>query len=76
MKNRKQIQKKLLARGIQIGFHYQPNHWLSLYKDDKSKPLPVIDKLFPEIISLPLHPNLTKENVKNVAIELIKLICN
>ena len=74
MKDRKRIQQKMLEKGIQVGYHYQPNHWLSLYKNDESQLLPVTDSVFPELMSLPLHPDLTEENVDYVASELIKLI--
>lgn len=74
MKSRKIIQKKLFDKGIEVGYHYQPNHWLTFYKNDKKKPLPVTDSIFPELISLPLHPDLTEENVDYVVSELIKLI--
>ena len=74
MKNRTEMQQKLLEKGIQVGYHYQPNHWLTLYKNDESQPLPVTDSIFPELMSLPLHPDLAEENVDYVASELIKLI--
>ena len=74
MKNRSEIQQKMLEKGIQVGYHYQPNHWLSLYKNEKSRALPVTDSVFPELMSLPLHPDLSKDDVGYVASELIKLI--
>ena len=74
MKNRKHIQDELLAKGIQVGYHYQPNHWLSLYKKDKSPPLPVTDSVFPELMTLPLHPDLSENNVNFVVTELNNII--
>ena len=74
MKDRKQIQQALLEKGIQVGYHYQPNHWLSLYKNDGSQPLPVTDSVFQELISLPLHPDLSDNDVKFVVKALRKIL--
>lgn len=74
MKDRKHTQQALWEKGIQVGYHYQPNHWLSLYKDDKSQPLPVTDSVFPELMTLPLHPDLTSDDVDYVVDQILKLI--
>jgi len=74
MSKRKEIQQEMLEKGIQIGYHYQPNHWLSLYKNDNTRPLPVTEKVFPELMSLPLHPDLSNNNVEYVADELSKIV--
>jgi len=74
MKDRKCIQQKMLEKGIQVGYHYQPNHWLSFFQDEKHKPLPVTDAVFPELMSLPLHPDLTEEDINYIVVELKKLI--
>jgi len=74
MKNRKEIQQKMLEKGVQVGYHYQPNHWLSFYKNDKALPLSVTESVFPEIMSLPLHPDLSNNNVEYVADELSKIV--
>ena len=74
MKDRKRIQQKMLEKGIQVGYHYQPNHWLSLYKNDESQSLPVTDSVFPELMSLPLHPDLTEEDINYIVTELKILI--
>ena len=50
---------------IETGIHYKPNHLLSLYRDNIKNNLPVTEKLYSEILSLPLHPNLeTKDIIK------------
>jgi len=74
MKNRKGIQQKMLEKGIQVGYHYQPNHWLSYYKDQNEDPLPITEKYFPELLTLPLHPDLSFSEIKYVSENLIKLI--
>lgn len=59
----------LLKEGIQIGYHYHPNHWLSMYKDSSTL-LPVTDSIYPELITLPLHPDISIDNAKYVVSKL------
>ena len=76
MKNRKEIQQKMLEKGIQVGYHYQPNHWLSYYENDNLLPLPVTEKVFPELMSLPLHPDVLDKDVEYIVNELIEIVEN
>lgn len=72
LNDRKQFQSYMLERGIQIGFHYQPNHVLSLYQDVRSRPLPVTERIAKELISLPLHPDLEIEDLEYIVEQLPK----
>ena len=63
LKNRSELQKKLLAENVQTGIHYQPNHKLTYYHNSKNNNLPVTDLLFPELLSIPLHPDLQDEDI-------------
>lgn len=72
--NRKKLQKQLLERGIQTGVHYQPNHELSFYRDPAATSLPVTDTVFPELLTLPLHPDVTEENVECICRQLKELL--
>jgi dTDP-4-amino-4,6-dideoxygalactose transaminase len=47
----------LKAKGIESGFHYQPNHRLSLFADGGA--FPQADKAAAEILTIPLHAALT-----------------
>ena len=67
--NRKSVQDYLSSRGIQSGIHYYPNHKLTLFKETK-EPLPVIESIYSRILTLPLHPDLTLNEVKTVCDEL------
>ena len=49
----------LQDRGIETGIHYYPNHRLRFFVK-KNGHLPVTDKIYGEILSLPLHPDLTR----------------
>ena len=71
---RSYIREQLLSKNIETGIHYQPNHTLSLFKDSKNKELSVTSKIYPKLMSLPLHPDLTKSDIEYVCKELIKLL--
>jgi dTDP-4-amino-4,6-dideoxygalactose transaminase len=73
MKNRKENLQQMLDKGIQAGFHYQPNHWLNYYKDETALPLPATDLVFPELMSLPLHTDLSESDIIYIVSELKKL---
>ena len=53
------------AKGIPTGQHYKPNHLLSLYGGGKPS-LPVTEQLHGELLTLPLHPGLSREDVEAV----------
>jgi len=74
MPNRKTLQSQLLDRGIQTGYHYQPNHVLSFYNDPAALPLTVTNKVFQELLTLPLHPDVTQEDVELICSELQALL--
>ncbi len=71
LKNRKALRARLLEQGIETGAHYQPNHWLSYYRDPAAAPLPVTDTVWPELLTLPLHPDLTENDVHYVCDRLV-----
>jgi dTDP-4-amino-4,6-dideoxygalactose transaminase len=73
MSNRKVLQDRLLELGIQTGIHYQPNHILSYYYDDLALQLPNTSSIYPELLSLPLHPDLNEEDVDFVCKALMGL---
>ena len=64
VKNRKKIMKKLKEKGIETGIHYTPVHKMSLYKS-KTR-LPVTENVGDEILTLPMHPNLTEKDVNYI----------
>ena len=61
---RDQLFDKLMENGIQCGMHYKPNHLLTKYKTSYS--LPVSEKAFGQILTLPLHPEITDESVNKI----------
>jgi len=53
------VRAYLLKNGIESGTHYFPNHWLEYFRLRSGElPLQVTDSVYPELLSLPLHPDL------------------
>ena len=65
---RTKVVETLAEMGVETGVHYQPNHMLTLFSCDYS--LPVTELLGDELLSLPLHPDLT-DNDQTYVIEVI-----
>ena len=74
LNDRRSLQESLLARGIQTGIHYQPNHNLDFFHNAESVCLPITDMVYPKMMTLPLHPDLTKQDVEYVCDELKNLL--
>jgi dTDP-4-amino-4,6-dideoxygalactose transaminase len=69
--DRKALQARMLSKGVQTGSHYQPNHTLSLYKDATAAALPVTESVYGELLTLPLHADMTAEDVDRVCDALL-----
>lgn len=63
------VRDALLVENIESGIHYKPNHLLSLYKTDCH--LPVTEKLYQEMLTIPLHPEVSIAQQAKI-IEIIK----
>jgi dTDP-4-amino-4,6-dideoxygalactose transaminase len=59
------LRQFLLERGIETGIHYKPNHLLSFYGGGQEA-LPVTERLYEELLTLPLHPGLGDEEIDYV----------
>ena len=67
--DRQLLQNILNEAGIQVGIHYYPNHRLSRYKK-KNALVPLVDEIYPSLLTLPLHTDLEKTDVERVCREL------
>jgi len=67
--NRIEVQDRLIEEGIQTGIHYYPNHKLSLYRGTLGD-FPVIDDIYPRLLTLPLHPDLNAKDINRVCSSL------
>ncbi len=68
---RNALRQFLTDNGIECGIHYKPNHLLSFY-GAKKEMLPVTEKLYEQLLTLPLHPGLTDEEADYVIEKVIK----
>lgn len=68
------LRNGLLERGIQTGYHYTPNHKLSFYSDNLTSILNTTDSIASLLLTLPLHPDLKRDEVKYIAEEVNKLV--
>jgi len=64
VKNRKKFREKLFEHGIETGTHYKPIHLMGMYKQ-KTK-LPITESVGKQIVTLPIHPNLKKSEIKKI----------
>jgi dTDP-4-amino-4,6-dideoxygalactose transaminase len=71
LKDREALRKHLLEQSIQTGVHFQPNHMLTYYRDDAITPLVVTEKVSSELLSLPLHPDVTEHDIRYICEQLM-----
>lgn len=70
LKNRDKFISYLSEKGIATSMHYIPNNHYAMYKKYKAD-IPVTEKIWKEIVLLPLHPLLTDKDVTYI-IETIR----
>lgn len=63
-----ELKAYLAERGIPTGVHYKPNHLLSYFSKllPPSLPLPVAERLYGELVTLPMHPAMSEEDVRTI----------
>ncbi|MDH6108517.1 dTDP-4-amino-4,6-dideoxygalactose transaminase [Kitasatospora sp. MAP12-15] len=74
--SRDELVVKLAERGIGSSVHFIPLHRLGYFRRAALRPaggLPGADLLFPQLLSLPLHPGLTEAQVDRVCAALGRL---
>lgn len=71
--NRDGVRQRLSDLSIETGIHYKPNHLLSYYGGGKTK-LPVAEKLYGELLTLPLHPDLSFDDLEYICEQLLKTL--
>lgn len=65
--NREQLQKNLEENGIQTLIHYPiPPHHQEAYPDLKELQLPITEKIHSEVLSLPISPVMTDDEVSTI----------
>ncbi len=61
---RDKLAELLLENDVQYGLHYKPNHLLSKYKT--SYKLEITEKVYNQIITIPLHPEINNSKIKKI----------
>lgn len=67
------LREYLNEKDIQTGIHYKPNHLLAIYKTEGEK-FPITMKIYEDIISLPLHPELIENDIKTICNEILNFL--
>ena len=72
---RDELFRRLSARGVGLGVHYTPLHLLSYYQKIlgyKAGSFPVSERIYNEILSLPLFPTMTRKQISYVTDSLLQ----
>lgn len=64
VKNRDYFMRKMNENGIETGIHYLPIHKMSFYR--KATKLPITEQVGRRIVSIPIYPNLTHDDVDRI----------
>jgi len=75
VKNRDTVVDELKKRNIGVGVHYKPNHLYETYRNCRRGDLSVAEKVYGEVISLPLHLQLSDADVAEVCQALREILC-
>ncbi|MGY1745241.1 DegT/DnrJ/EryC1/StrS family aminotransferase [Blastococcus sp. SYSU D00695] len=64
---RDEVRRRLADAGVETGLHYPvPCHLLRPYRDFAAGPLPTVERAAAAILSLPMHPYLSAEEIARV----------
>lgn len=69
--DRASLRESLTAAGVQTSVHYPPIHHFSAYKGLATRALPQTDALSERLLTLPLYPTMTTDQVDLVAASLV-----
>ena len=68
------LRERMAGAGIQTGIHYKPNHLLSLYEAINISPLKITESIYPKMLTLPLHPDMSESDVDFVCDKLCSYV--
>jgi dTDP-4-amino-4,6-dideoxygalactose transaminase len=73
--DRDRVREELARDGIETGVHYpMPCHLLRPYREYADEPLPVAEQAATEIVSLPMFPHMTDDQVTRVCARLLDAV--
>lgn len=67
------VRKKLKSVGVETGIHYYPNHLLGFFNKGGETILRNTDEIFLNIMTLPMHPDLSFEDVNYICENLVSI---
>jgi len=76
-KNKSEFFKKMKESSINLQVHYNPIHLQPYYRKNygfKKGEFPVAERFYRNEVSLPIYPNLSKDNVEMVANSILEII--
>lgn len=68
--DRERVQREMKDRGVQTSIHYPPIPQFASFRGRYPADLPRLDRLWGRLLTLPLHPLLTPEDVDMVCVAL------
>jgi dTDP-4-amino-4,6-dideoxygalactose transaminase len=75
VRSREQVRRRLVQAGIETGLHYPiPCHLQPPYTQFEHGALPVAEEAASEIVSLPMFPHMTADQVRRVCSELQEIV--
>jgi perosamine synthetase len=67
---RNELNEYLGTKGISTGVHYEPIHHFKVFGGTKAD-LPITERVWPRLLTLPLYPGMTKGELNKVVTEVI-----
>jgi len=64
VKNQEEFMRKMKHNNIETGIHYIPIHKMQFYKGNHD--LPITERIAKNIVSIPIHPNLSESDVDKI----------
>lgn len=64
---RSEFQRHLASRGVDSGLHWQPGHTFSLFRECRRGDLTVTGRVADEIVTIPLHSEMSQHTLEQVA---------
>jgi dTDP-4-amino-4,6-dideoxygalactose transaminase len=63
---RESVRDYLAKNDIPTGIHYKPNHLLTFFNRKNQDKILTTEKLYPRLLTLPLHPELNEDDIRTI----------
>jgi dTDP-4-amino-4,6-dideoxygalactose transaminase len=65
-RGRDRLEKRLNSESIQTKRYFLPAHWMKAFSKFKRRPLPKTDKVYQEILCLPIYNEIRGSEIKKI----------